>query len=302
MTMNPTLTLSGDFAHSDLDSLCEELQHLREWTPGQSARVDLRKLNTLEPTTLAVLLASLRGLHRRQICDPLDDFVGPEGEESASCLSPEALRGLILEGVGHWQEMDGTILGCEVFVGTAGIDTVTSILQRKLISETDWSAASLSAFGSMVFELTENVIQHSDAQGGVVVLEISSAEQRVSLAIADNGVGVRESLARNPDFLDIADDLTAIIASMGAGATGEPGTGGGMGLYFARMLVRSNNGSFQIRSGNACREESRSTSDSTQLPSLHGTLISVETRTDFPLDYGQIEESLKQPDGIVDSA
>lgn len=300
--MNPTLTLSGDFAHSDLDLLCDELRHLRKWSPGQSAHVDLQGLNVLEPTTLAILLATLCGLRRRQIFDPPENFIAPEGGDAAACLTPEALRGLITEGTGHWQEVDeGTaILGSEVFIGTGGVDRVTAILQTKLGAETDWSLSSLRAFGSMAFELTENVIQHSGAAGGIAVLKVCPLRATVSLAIADSGIGVRKSLGHNPEYRDIADDLTAIVAAMGAGTTGEPGTGGGMGLYFARLLVRSNEGRFLIRSGEACREESATICDSNQLPHLHGTLISIETRTDRPLDYGQIEASLKRPSGVVD--
>jgi len=296
--MTPTLTLSGDFADPDLDSLCDELQDLREWAPGEPARVDLRRLRNLEPTTLAVLLASLRGLHRRQICNPLENFEPPPDEGPVKCLSRDALAGLLAEGSGHWQEEDSerpVILGCESFAGSAGIDRVTASLSQQLTIHTDWSAASLQSLGSMVFELTENVMQHSQAKGGITVLQIRPAEQRIVLAIADNGIGVRESLAGNPKYSEIDDDLTAIAEAMGAGATAEPGTGGGMGLFLARCLVRSNEGSFLLRSGEACREESETVSDSKDLPRLHGTLISVDVRTDRPLNYSEVESCLRLP-------
>lgn len=299
--MSPTLTLSGNFDHPDLDSLCAELQGLPKWPPGEPARVDLRRLQSMEPTTLAVLLASLRGLHRRQICNPLEDLEPPQGEDGVECLHPRALNDLLIEGSGHWQEVEGdspAILGCESFTGIRGVDKVMAGLYRQLTIHTDWTSSSLKSLGGMIFELSENVIQHSQATGGVAVLRICPAEQRIALAIADSGIGIRESLVRNPEFSDIGDDLTAITKAVGARTTGEPGTGGGMGLFLARCLVRSNGGSFMVRSGEASREESEALSDSGHLPCLHGTLVSVEARTDLPFDYDEtVASKLRQQAG-----
>jgi anti-sigma regulatory factor (Ser/Thr protein kinase)/ABC-type transporter Mla MlaB component len=288
--MSPTLTLSGDFEHPDLDSLCDELQRVRRWAPGESARVDLRRLKNMEPTTLAVLLTSLHGLHRRQICNPLEDLDPPQGEGQVECLRPHALNELLVGGSGHWQMIEGdspAILGCESFAGNRGVDRVRSELCRQLRTHTDWSLSSLKSVGTMIFELSENVIQHSGVSGGVTVLRICPGEQRVSLAIADGGVGIRESLTRNPEFSDIGDDLTAIVKAMRARATGEAGTGGGMGLFLARCVVRSNGGAFMVRSGEACCEESDTRSNAANLPSLLGTLISVEARTSEPFEYDE---------------
>jgi anti-sigma regulatory factor (Ser/Thr protein kinase) len=295
--MSPTLTLSGDFARSDLDLLCDELRDLPEWSPDEPASVDLRSLQSMEPTALAVLLATLGGLHRRQICNPLQDLYPPENQNGVKCLHPRALHDL-MAGHGHWQEDNDSpaILGCETFAGTGGVDAVRERLYQQLAIHTDWSSSSLKSLSGMIFELSENVIQHSRAAGGVAVLRVCSEEQRIALAIADNGIGIRESLVRNPEFSDIGDDLTAIVKAMGARTTGEPGTGGGMGLFLARCMVRSNGGRFMVRSGEACREESDSLRDSGHLSHLHGTLISVEARTDRPFDYDEtIASVLGQP-------
>lgn len=247
----------------------------------------------MEPTTLAVLLTSLHGLHRRRICNPLEDLEPPT-EDGVQCLRPQVLNDLLVEGNGHWQEIDGespTILGCESFTGIHGVDAVTAGLSRQLRNHTDWTSNSLKSLASMIFELSENVIQHSQANGGVAVLRIRPEEQHVSLAIADSGIGIRESLARNPEFSDIGDDLTAIVKSMGARTTGEPGTGGGMGLFLARCQVRNNGGTFMVRSGEASREENDVRNDSSNLPRLHGTLISVDAMTDQPFDYDEVVAS-----------
>ncbi len=297
--MTPTLTLSGDFDRRDLDSLCDELQGLPGWSPGERTCLDLSGLQRMEPATLAVLLASLRGLHTRQICDPLRDLVPPQSDVGVACLHPQALNRLLVDGSGYWQEIDGrspAILGCEAFTGSDGVDRARAALYRQLAIHTDWSSSSLTAIAGMIFELSENVIQHSETTGGIAVLRICPTQQRIALAIADSGIGIRESLVRNPEFSDIDDDLTAITKAVGARTTGEAGTGGGMGLFLARCQVRSNGGSFMVRSGEACREENDALSRSRHLPYLHGTLVAVEGRTDVPFDYDETVASvLRQP-------
>lgn len=297
--MTPTLTLSGDFEHPDLDSLCEELQRLRKWAPGEPAHVDLSKLKNMEPTTLAVLLTSLDDLQKRQICNPFEDLEPPHDDSWTTFLHPQALNDLFTDGGGRWQELGGdspAILGCEAFAGPRGVDGIAASLFSQLRTHTDWSLSSLKSLSGMIFELSENVIQHARVAGGVAVLRIRPAEQRVSLAIADSGVGIRGSLVRNPEFSDIGDDLTAIVKAVGASTTAEPGTGGGMGLFLARCMVRSNEGVFMVRSGEARSEEGERSNHSTNLPPLQGTLISVEARTDKPFEHDDaVESQLRMP-------
>lgn len=222
------------------------------------------------------------------LCDELRSLPGWAHDERIEGLLPEALDDLLVEETARRQAIMGdppATLCFQSFAGNVGVDRVTAAFSQQLVSDTDWSSSSLKSLGTTIFELGENVIQHSESAGGVAVLRVCPEEQRIALAIADGGIGIRRSLVRNPEFGDIGDDLTAIVKAMGAQATGEAGTGGGMGLFLARCLVRSNGGTFLVRSGEARREEGETLSDSSQLPHLQGTLISVEARTDRPFDY-----------------
>jgi hypothetical protein len=111
-------------------------------------------------------------------------------------------------------------------------------------------------------------------------------------------VGIRASLAQNPKFA-MKEDLEAIIAAMGAAATGEPGKGAGMGLYLAHHVLQDNGGTFLVRSGSAYRELRDEIDDqSSDVAQLHGTLVSADIRTDRALDYGRIDRELRMPQGI----
>jgi anti-sigma regulatory factor (Ser/Thr protein kinase) len=287
-----TLALSGDFANPELDLLCDELGCLQEWVPEEPGYVDLADLGALGPSALAVLLTSLRGLQRRQICNPVKDIEPPRTGPLAG-LSQEQLAEVIGGSVGHWQETSrGTVLGSELFSRVEEIDRATKQLSSSLISHTQLSAHSITCLCTMVFELAENVLQHSDTACGAMCAQIRAEQEHIGLAIADSGIGIRASLAANPDFSDIPDDLTAISTAVSAGATGEPGTGGGMGLFLARCLVRGNNGLFLVRSGDAAREETNQERAQKNLPPLQGTLVAVEINCDRRLDYEEVEERL----------
>jgi len=293
--------LSGDFERPDLDRLCHELRHSRGYPAGSSVAVDLGGIGKVEVAPLACLVASLRGLSRRGVCDPLGSFTPPADGAAPACLRREELAQLVTESGCCWQTIGepASLLGCESFATDDEIERVISNLRTRIASDTDWPDADLTSLGSMASDLAMNVLQHSDAQGGVVVSEIHPSEKRVSLAIADCGIGIRESLGRNPDYRDIPDDLVAIATALAPQTTAEPGQGGGMGLYLARLVVGENGGTFYVRSGDAARTQGETTIDESHLPHLAGLLIAVEARTDQEFDYGQIEKWLKEPSGIA---
>lgn len=292
--------MSGDFERPDLSRLCHELRHSRGHPADTSLAVDLSGLGKVEVASLACLVASLRGLSRRGVCDPLARFTAPASAVAPACLQREVLARLIAERGGCWQTVSepSSLLGCESFANGDEIEQVISNLRTRIADKTSWPDADLTSLGSMASDLAKNVLQHSDAQGGIVASEIRPSEERIGLAIADCGIGIRESLSRNPDYRDIPDDLGAISTALAPATTAEPGQGGGMGLYLARLVVSENGGAFFVRSGDAARTQGESTVDESHLPHLAGLLIAVEARTDRVFDYGRIEKWLKEPSGI----
>jgi anti-sigma regulatory factor (Ser/Thr protein kinase) len=297
-----SFTPRGNYEDADLDQLCNELGTVRESTDGVAGQIDLRELGSLEPASLALVVGGVCSIAARVADDVAPPtLLSPETGLAPACLQEEHLRGLIGGGPGPWLYNDEEeLLGVEVFTSPHGIDSATTALQRNLALNTDLPESSLRSIRTMVFELSENVIQHSKAHQGVVVLQFQPAPRSVKIAICDDGTGIRHSLTHNPKFRDLDDDLAAIAASMSAGATAEPGTGGGMGLYLARLVVRDNDGTIMIRSGDACREEGDDVRDSTLLPTLHGTLVAINANADQPFDYGRIDNALLKPAGVVD--
>src|SRR5918993_977769 len=74
--------------------------------------------------------------------------------------------------------------------------------------------------------------------------------EEVLIAIADGGVGVRQTLARNPEYAEYTttdNDALRHALEMGVSATGEIGRGGGLALV-AGIAARAG-GSLSLRSG-----------------------------------------------------
>lgn len=269
------LALRGELREDDLDALCAEL----EAADGAIADIDLGGLEGLEPVTLAVLVATLRDRAQRGTCDLLRAI--PCSDSLACCLDARGVAALVEPEGGRWQAgADGRVLGWKAFASGEGSLTAAATVVTQLGQHTAWPQPSCGALAGLALEIAENVRQHSASSEGALAIEIDRQAERVRLAIADTGIGIRASLARNPEFSDIDDDLVAIETAMKAGETGEPGSGGGMGLYLARAMVRGNDGRILLRSGEASCEENEKRVTQRRLVPLRGTLIGIEARTD----------------------
>lgn len=105
----------------------------------------------------------------------------------------------------------------------------------------------------IVSELVANVLEHSLSKDGAVVsAEYTKKSNSVKIAVADTGVGIRETI--NKSYLTMT-DLDAIKLALWPGITGtsekEGGTerNAGAGLFFVKSIARVNRDFFAIYSG-----------------------------------------------------
>ena len=100
--------------------------------------------------------------------------------------------------------------------------------------------------------------------------------EEVLIAIADGGVGVRETLSRNPKYAEHTttdNDALRHALEMGVSATGEIGRGGGLALV-AGIAARAH-GSLSIRSGSGRITVYRDRKNSRNVPEFPGTFVRV---------------------------
>lgn len=102
-------------------------------------------------------------------------------------------------------------------------------------------------------ELIRNVIEHSKSpHGAVVCAQYFKKTNRISIAVADTGIGLRQSLKTS---YAVKDDLLAIQLALTPGITGttlRPGgsrQNAGFGLFLTKSIARVNGDYFVIISG-----------------------------------------------------
>jgi hypothetical protein len=141
------------------------------------------------------------------------------------------------------------------------------------------------AICSVLSEICANAAEHGASSFGAYAAvqaysHIVSGPRRrgeeVLIAIADGGVGVRETLSHNPAYAEhTATDNDALrhALAMGVSGTGELGRGGGLALV-AQISSRSG-GSLSLRSGTGRVTVYEDRKNSRNVPQFPGTFVRV---------------------------
>jgi signal transduction histidine kinase len=140
------------------------------------------------------------------------------------------------------------------------------------------------AICSVLSEVCSNAAEHGSSSFGAYAAvqayhHIVSGPRRrgeeVLVAIADGGVGVRETLSRNPKYAGYTTDNDALrlALEMGVSGTGEIGRGGGLALV-AQIAARSG-GSLSLRSGTGRVTVYEDRKNSRNVPQFPGTFVRV---------------------------
>ena len=110
------------------------------------------------------------------------------------------------------------------------------------------SPGVLLAFEWCLNEIADNVIQHAEAQTGVLSTLFQPDVGRLALCITDAGRGIRASLSSGAPS-NFTSDLEAIERALQRGATRDASIHQGNGLWGLREIVRANSGSLGVKSG-----------------------------------------------------
>ncbi len=109
---------------------------------------------------------------------------------------------------------------------------------KDIISALEWS----------MYEICDNVINHSDSNlGGFVEAVTYSRERRISFTVADAGRGILNSLKEG--FPNLATNVQAIGEALKAGVTRNKDFGQGNGLAGSLRITTMSGGSLDITSG-----------------------------------------------------
>lgn len=97
-------------------------------------------------------------------------------------------------------------------------------------------------------EVTGNVLDHSGENCGFLMGQIHKNSKRVAFSVFDYGMGLFNSLRYSSH--KPADTKESILMAISEGVTRDPKIGAGNGLYGMHEIVRLNQGSLSISTGN----------------------------------------------------
>ena len=158
---------------------------------------------------------------------------------------------------------------------------VMDTLTRHISIET----SLLQALNYCFYEILDNVLTHSGKELGTVITYFDFEGHTLSLLVADDGQGVRTSLAENEKYANLS-EAEALELCIHDSVT--DGKGMGFGLYSTSLLVRDAGLRFDIRSGNhTLRLQDGKTTVSTS-EHWQGTIVYLQLRTDMEINPAEV--------------
>ena len=294
--------MSGVLTMGSLDPAFSAATGIR----GEPVVVDLRTVEFVEPAGLCGLAALLEFLCGR--CDDVSltlpgrdvpaylermNFFRIFGDRIGTNADVESLEERRRHNPGTLQEL----------INFHTEEEIPGIIRKisEILENQGYRLRERVAICSTLSEVCANAAEHGISSFGAYAAVqayhhiVSGSRRRgeeVLIAIADGGVGVRETLSRNPKYAEeTATDNDALrhALEMGVSGTGELGRGGGLALV-AGIAARSG-GSLSLRSGAGRVTVYESRKNSRNVPQFPGTFVRVslprtpaekDTKTDAP--------------------
>lgn len=148
----------------------------------------------------------------------------------------------------------------------------------------------LEALEWCLYEILDNVMQHSKSDLGFAMLQIHIRSKRLAVCVADTGIGVQRSLASSSLYKPRT-AFDALTLAVKEGVTRDKRTNQGNGLFGLSRIVEQNGGKLWMRSGRGFMllEGDRWNGRNNQ-PVIdaehHGTVVDFQLKIDKPVSLG----------------
>lgn len=165
------------------------------------------------------------------------------------------------------------------------LNAVYKDVVNAMTSHFEIEVSVLQALSYCLYEMMDNVHIHSGKPLGTAMTCFDSARNIMSILIADDGMGIRASLAENEKYRDIT-EAEALKLCLQDKIT--DGKGLGFGLYTTSRLVDSIGKKFVLHSGTHKLVRKDGTESVIENGFWQGTLIYMEIGTGEEIDPNQI--------------
>ncbi len=143
----------------------------------------------------------------------------------------------------------------------------------------------LQALSYCFYEILDNVLIHSGKDLGTVITHYDAANHVLSFLVADDGIGVRESLSENEKYTEISESEALRICIKDAITDGK---GMGFGLYSTSLLARDAGLKFEVRSGNHTLTLQSGDEAISESEFWQGTIIYLQIQTNKEINPAEV--------------
>lgn len=178
------------------------------------------------------------------------------------------------------------------------VDSVVPHLLEVAHKQLRLRAGVPEAMGLSLSEVAENSVDHAQtATPGIVCAQTYRKGREVEFAIVDTGIGILASASALPGWGDTT-DRGAIQWAISQGTTSKPGPHTGYGLFMARRMIESNEGTMWVYSGRSAARITHRGVDLRATSPWPGTIVTLRFRTDRAIS---VKEVLEQDFGSEDA-
>ena len=129
------------------------------------------------------------------------------------------------------------------------------------------------------------MLTHSGKELGTVITQYDSCDHILSFLVADDGIGVRESLSENEKYVDISEPDALRMCIKDAITDGK---GMGFGLYSTSLLVRDAGLKFEVRSGDHRLLVEDGIETISESPYWQGTIVYLQLQTNKEINPAEV--------------
>lgn len=195
-----------------------------------------------------------------------------------------------------------------ICVHESNINETVDHLKTILAKQMDLDESLLKMFDFSVSELLQNIFHHSEKDYGYIAAMTFPKKRRLQFAIVDNGIGIRQSLLKNPRLnSSLVSDESALALSIQAKFTSnEPEyplrTEGnaGEGLFWAVEFIKANQGQLYLHSGHGQLVVDKGSVQYVSNGFWQGTIVCLQFDLDKPIDTKAIFDRYAPEDNDFD--
>jgi hypothetical protein len=187
-----------------------------------------------------------------------------------------------------------------------------------LVDQVRCEAGVVDALNWCLYEVMDNVFQHSRAESGFVMMQVHKHKRLCAITVSDTGIGIQKSLVMSApdgqvDKSRLRDAHEAIEQAVRQGVTSKGKLNQGNGLFGLQRAVALNGGDLRIVSGRG-RWTNGSDGSSSQLdrpvldPDMHQSTtvdwqldcsapVKIEEALGTTVSSGDFLESIETPEG-----